>query len=48
MTLQQNMKPPYDWDAYATPFMAQAANVVCAADKAQDQGEKAKASELYL
>lgn len=48
MILQQNMEPPYDWDAYATPFMAQAANVVSAADKAKDQGEKAKASELYL
>jgi len=42
------MKEPYDWDAYAEIFRPQAEMLAAKAKKAEEAGEKEKASEYYL
>jgi hypothetical protein len=42
------MREPYDWDAYAETFFPTAQELVRHAAEAAEQGEKEKASELYL
>lgn len=39
------LKPPYDWDEYASHFFAQAHDLVAQATDSQD---KKRASELFL
>lgn len=45
---QKDMKPPYDWDAFAACFFPKAEELVAEAEKAEGEGKKEKASELYL
>ncbi|KAK4447315.1 Alpha/Beta hydrolase protein [Podospora aff. communis PSN243] len=42
------LKPPYDWDVYASHFIPQAHKLLAVADEALSNGEKEKASEYYL
>ncbi|KAK4947256.1 hypothetical protein LTR66_006757 [Elasticomyces elasticus] len=45
---QQDFKEPYDWDEYAPMYFPKAEELVAAAGKAEKEGNKEKASELYL
>lgn len=45
---KQNMREPYDWDAYARVFFPQAEKLASIAREAEANGEKEKASEYYL
>lgn len=42
------MKEPYDWDEYAQCFFPKAEELVAGAEEAERDGNRAKASELYL
>ena len=44
----QGQKEPYDWDAYAKVFFPKAEELTAEADAALKEGNKEKASELYL
>ncbi|KAI0485299.1 yellowish-green 1-like protein [Xylariaceae sp. FL0804] len=44
----KGLGPPYDWDEYAECFFPKAAELVAAAEAAEKEGNKEKASELYL
>lgn len=46
--IAKGLKRPYDWDEYAQCFFPKAEELVARADAANDEGEWAKASELYL
>ncbi|KAH0167257.1 hypothetical protein KCU67_g3959, partial [Aureobasidium melanogenum] len=41
-------KEPYDWDDYAQVYFPKAEELVSEAQKAEQEGNKEKASELYL
>jgi len=45
---QGNYKEPYDWDDYAQVYFPKAEELVSEAQKAEQEGNKEKASELYL
>lgn len=45
---QEGQKPPYDWDKYAQAFFPKAEELVAEAEKAEKEGNKEKASELYM
>lgn len=45
---QGNYKEPYDWDDYAQVYFPKAEELVSEAQKAEQEGNKDKASELYL
>jgi hypothetical protein len=42
------LKPPYDWDEYASYFLPHAGRLAGQAQDAEREGNKEKASELYL
>ena len=42
------MKEPYNWDEYAQTFFPKAEELVVEAEKAEKEGHRDKASELYL
>ncbi|KAI0889473.1 yellowish-green 1-like protein [Annulohypoxylon maeteangense] len=44
----KGLKRPYDWDEYAQCFFPTAEELVAHARAAEDEGDKEKASELYL
>lgn len=46
--IKQDQKEPYDWDAYAKVFFPKAEELTRQADDALKEGNKEKASELYL
>ncbi|KAK7975815.1 hypothetical protein PG989_014278 [Apiospora arundinis] len=46
--IQKDLKEPYDWDEYAQCFFPKAEELVSAAITAEKEGNKPKASELYL
>ncbi|KAH9841314.1 heptaketide hydrolyase ayg1-like [Teratosphaeria destructans] len=41
-------KEPYDWDAYAQVFFPKAEELAAEAERAEEEGNKEKASELYM
>ena len=43
-----DMRPPYDFDAYATAFFPTAESLTKEAEAAEDSGNKEKARDLYL
>jgi hypothetical protein len=45
---QQGQKEPYDWDEYAKVFFPKAEELYAAAEAAEKEGNREKASELYL
>ena len=45
---QGDYKEPYDWDDYAQVYFPKAEELVSEAQKAEQEGNKDKASELYL
>jgi len=45
---QEGQKPPYDWDKYAQAFFPKAEELTAEAEEAEQEGNKEKASELYL
>lgn len=45
---KQNMREPYDWDAYARIYFPQAEKLAQTAREAEANGETEKASEYYL
>lgn len=45
---QGDYKEPYDWDEYAQVYFPKAEELVSEAQKAEQEGNKDKASELYL
>lgn len=45
---QGDYKEPYDWDDYAQVYFSKAEELVSEAQKAEQEGNKDKASELYL
>ena len=45
---KEGQKPPYDWDKYAQAFFPKAEELAAEAEKAEQEGNKEKASELYL
>ncbi|KAI1339548.1 yellowish-green 1-like protein [Xylariaceae sp. FL0016] len=44
----KGLKPPYDWDEYAQCFFPKAEELVGSAKAAESEGNREKASELYL
>lgn len=46
--VRQDQKEPYDWDAYAQVFFPRAEDLTKEAESALEEGNKEKASELYL
>lgn len=46
--IEGDFKEPYDWDSYAQVYFPKAEELVAAAEKAEEEGHKEKASELYL
>ncbi|KAJ9627081.1 hypothetical protein H2203_003542 [Taxawa tesnikishii (nom. ined.)] len=46
--VEGGFKEPYDWDAYAQVYFPKAEELVAEAEKAEQEGNKEKASELYL
>ncbi|ORY61681.1 Alpha/Beta hydrolase protein [Pseudomassariella vexata] len=46
--IKKNLKEPYDWDQYAECFFPKARELAEAAEFAEKDGNKEKASELYL
>lgn len=46
--VEKDMKEPYDWDEYAKEFFPEAEKLTERAHAALDNGEREKASELYL
>lgn len=46
--VRQDQKEPYDWDAYAKVFFPKAEELAKEADAALEEGNREKASELYL
>ncbi|KAK4498446.1 hypothetical protein PRZ48_011104 [Zasmidium cellare] len=46
--IKEGQKEPYDWDKYAEAFFPKAEELVAEADKADQEGSREKASELYL
>ncbi|CAJ2513474.1 Uu.00g015930.m01.CDS01 [Anthostomella pinea] len=44
----KGLKEPYDWDEYAQCFFPKAEELVSSAEAAENEGDKEKASELYL
>lgn len=47
-SLQGGYKEPYDWDDYAQQYFPKAEELVAEAEKAEKEGNKEKACELYL
>lgn len=47
-TCQRGFKEPYDWDEYAQVYFPKAEELVAAAEKAEQEGNKEKAAELYM
>lgn len=45
---QGDYKEPYDWDDYAQIYFPKAEELVSEAQTAEQEGNKDKASELYL
>ena len=45
---KEGQKPPYDWDKYAQAFFPKAEELAAEAEKAEQEGNTEKASELYL
>lgn len=45
---QEGQKPPYNWDNYAQAFFPKAEELIAEAEKAEQEGNQEKASELYL
>lgn len=45
---QGDYKEPYDWDDYAQVYFPKAEELVSEAQMAEQEGNKDKASELYL
>ncbi|TKA23134.1 hypothetical protein B0A50_07164 [Salinomyces thailandicus] len=45
---KEGQKEPYDWDRYAEAFFPKAEELVAEAEKAEQEGNKEKASEFYL
>ena len=45
---QAGLKEPYDWDEYAQFCFPKAEELVSGAEKGEKEGNKEKASELYL
>lgn len=48
MRAKEPLTPPYDFDRYAKPFFPIAERLESQAAQAEEQGDTAKASELYL
>jgi dienelactone hydrolase len=46
--VKDGRKEPYDWDSYAQEYFPKAEELVAAAEKAEQEGNQEKASELYL
>ncbi|KAK8085395.1 alpha/beta-hydrolase [Apiospora hydei] len=46
--IKRDLKKPYDWDEYAQCFFPKAEELVAEASSAEKDGDKPKASELYL
>ncbi|KAL2358455.1 Alpha/Beta hydrolase protein [Cryomyces antarcticus] len=46
--VKRDFKEPYDWDEYAPVYFPKAEELVSEAEKAEKEGHKEKASELYL
>jgi hypothetical protein len=42
------LKPPYNWDQYASYFMVAGESLVISAKEAEKDGRKEKAAELYM
>ena len=45
---KNDLNPPYDFDRYAKPFFPVAGRLESLAAQAEEQGDTAKAAELYL
>ena len=45
---QEGFKEPYNWDEYAQVFFPKAEELVSQAEEAEREGNKERASELYL
>lgn len=45
---QGDFREPYDWDSYAQVYFPKAEELVAEAEKAEKEGNREKASELYL
>lgn len=48
ISIQKDLKEPYDWDEYAQCFFPKAEELVAEATSAEKSGDRPKASELYL
>jgi len=46
--VKNDLKQPYDFELYAKPFFPVAERLESLAAEAEEQGDTAKASELYL
>ncbi|EME42203.1 hypothetical protein DOTSEDRAFT_73127 [Dothistroma septosporum NZE10] len=46
--IMEGQKEPYDWDAYAQGFFPKAEELLVEAVKADEEGDREKASEFYL
>lgn len=46
--IREEQKEPYDWDKYAQAFFPKAEELVSEAEKAENDGDKKKASEFFL
>ncbi|KAK3680581.1 hypothetical protein LTR37_021158 [Vermiconidia calcicola] len=46
--IERDFKEPYNWDEYAQVFFPKAEELVAEAEKAEKEGSKEKASELFL
>jgi hypothetical protein len=46
-TTQGDFKEPYNWDEYAQVYFSKAEELLGIAEKAEEEGNKAKASEFY-
>ncbi|KAL8284371.1 hypothetical protein RB597_001610 [Gaeumannomyces tritici] len=46
--IKKGLKEPYDWDEYARCFFSKADGLVSTAKKAEEAGERERASEYYL
>jgi hypothetical protein len=48
IAIQKDLRPPYDFDAYATPFLPVGNNLEHQADNALAEGDLNKAIELFF
>ena len=46
--IAKGLKPPYDWDEYASMFFPKAEELFKRAEEAEGKGEREKAAELFL